>query len=117
MRSSLRPLLLATATAALTIRTAHAEVSDADREGIDKAAMGGQAEVANGETAAKSENSAIANFGNQMVREHGAMNQELAVLAKEKGIEPPTSASLTDQAKGAGMSVMPELLYRAGWAT
>ena len=35
------------------------------------------------------------------------MNQELAALAKEKGVEPPTSASLTDQAKGAVMSVMP----------
>ena len=35
------------------------------------------------------------------------MNQELAALAKQKGVEPPTSASLTDQAKGAVMSVMP----------
>ena len=49
----------------------------------------------------------IADFSNQMVREHGAMNQELAALAKEKGVEPPTSASLTDQAKDAVMSVMP----------
>ena len=107
MRRSMRPLLLATAIADLTIGTARAEASEADREFIDKAAMGGQAEVANGETAAKSENSAIADFGNQMVREHGAMNQELAALAKQKGVEPPTSASLTDQAKGAVMSVMP----------
>ena len=107
MRRSMRPLLLATAIAGLTIGTARAEVSEADRAFIDKAAMSGQAEVASGQTAAKSENSAIAEFGNQMVREHGAMNQELAALAKQKGIEPPTSASLTDQAKGAVMSVMP----------
>jgi putative membrane protein len=72
------------------------QVSEANREFINKAAMSGQAEVASGETAAKSENSAIADFGNQMVREHGAMNQEFAALAKQKGVEPPTSASLTD---------------------
>ena len=107
MRRSLRPLLLATAIAGLSIGTARAEVSDADRAFIDQLAMAGQAEVANGETAAKSENSAIADFGKQMVQEHGEMNQELAALAKQKGVEPPTSASLTDQAKGAVMSVMP----------
>ena len=107
MRRSLRPLLLATAIAGLSIGTARAEVSDADRAFIDQLAMAGQAEVANGEIAAKSENSAIADFGKQMVQEHGEMNQELVALAKQKGVEPPTSASLTDQAKGAVMSVMP----------
>ena len=107
MRRSLRPLLLATAIAGLSIGTARAEVSDADRAFIDQLAMAGQAEVATGETAAKSENSAIADFGKQMVQEHGEMNQELTALAKQKGVEPPTSASLTDQAKGAVMSVMP----------
>ena len=107
MRRSLRPLLLATAIAGLSIGTARAEVSEADRAFIDQLAMAGQAEVATGETAAKSENSAIADFGKQMVQEHGEMNQELMALAKQKGVEPPTSASLTDQAKGAVMSVMP----------
>ena len=107
MRRSMRPLLLATAIADLTIGTARADVSDADRAFIDKARHGRPSGVANGETAAKSENAAIADFGKQMVREHGEMNQELAALAKQKGVEPPTSASLTDQAKGAVMSVMP----------
>ena len=92
---------------ASAIGTARADVSDADRAFIEKLAMAGQAEVATGETAAKSENSAIADFGKQMVQEHGEMNEELAALAKQKGVEPPTSASLTDQAKGAAMSVMP----------
>ncbi len=107
MRRSMRPLLLATAIAGLSIGTARADVSDADRAFIDKLAMAGQAEVASGETAAKSENAAIADFGRQMIREHGELNQELAALAKQKGVEPPTSASLTDQAKGAVMSVLP----------
>ena len=95
MRRSLRPLLLATAIASLSIGTARAEVSEADREFIDQLAMAGQAEVANGEIAAKSENSAIADFGKQMVQEHGEMNQELMALAKQKGVEPPTSASVS----------------------
>ena len=66
-------LLPSCQASALLIGTAHAEVSEADREFINKAAMSGQAEVASGETAAQ-QNSAIADFGNQMVREHGAMN-------------------------------------------
>jgi len=107
MRQSLRTLLLATACAGLVIGTARADVSDADRTFIEKLAMGGHEEVASGQTAAKSKNTAIADFGNQMIREHGQLNDELAALAKQKGVEPPTSASLTAQAEGAVMSVLP----------
>lgn len=107
MRQSIRTLLLATACAGLAIGTARADVSDADRTFIEQLAMGGHEEVASGQTAAESKNSAIADFGKQMVREHGQLNEELAALAKQKGVEPPTSASMTDQAKGAVMSVLP----------
>ena len=106
MRRSIRSLLLATAFAGFASGAARADVSEADRDFIEKAAMGGHEEVATGQTAAQSKNSAIADFGNQMVREHGQMNEELAALAKQKGVEPPDSASLMQQAKGVATSVL-----------
>lgn len=86
---------------------AMAEVSRADRDFIEKAAMGGHEEVAAGETAAKSENSAVAAFGRQMVTDHTRMNDELATIAQGLGVTPPDSPSLMQQAKGAATSVLP----------
>ena len=82
-------------------------LSEADQEFVKKAAQGGHAEVAMGESAAKSENSAVSAFGKQMIADHGKMNQELASLAKAKGIEPPSEADLASQAKGLATSALP----------
>lgn len=98
---------LAAALVGTAVNAAQAAVSEADRQFIEQAAMAGHEEVTSGKTAAESKNPAIAQFGRQMVEEHVQMNQELATLAKQKGVEPPESASLADQAKGAATSVLP----------
>lgn len=90
---------------------AMAEVRQADRDFIEKAAMGGHEEVSVGETAAKSENSAVAAFGRQMVTDHTKMNDDLAAIAKSMGVSPPDSPSLMQQAKGAATSVLPGSTY------
>jgi putative membrane protein len=107
MRRQLRHGLLTAALLGGAMSVAQADVSQADRDFIEKAAMSGHEEVASGQTAAQSKNQAVADFGNQMVREHTQMNDELVGIAKRKGVEPPSSASLTEQAKGAVMSVLP----------
>lgn len=89
-----------------TAAAAFAEVSDADRQFIEQAVMGGHAEVSDGETAAKSENAAVAAFGRQMVTDHTQMNGELATIAKGLGVTPPDSASMTQQAKGMATGVL-----------
>jgi putative membrane protein len=103
------PLGAAAAAFCLALSTAQAQtaLSDADRAFIEQAAQSGHAEVSMGESAAKSENPAVSAFGKQMVADHGRMNDELAALAKRKGVEPPTSADLASQAKGAATAVMP----------
>jgi putative membrane protein len=95
---------LALGAAAAQAQTA---LSDADREFIEQAAEGGHAEVAMGQSAAESENPAISAFGKQMIADHGKMNDELATLAKQKGVEPPSSANLASQTKGAATAVLP----------
>lgn len=82
-------------------------LSEADRTFIEQAAEGGHAEVTLGESAAKSSNPAISAFGKQMIADHGKMNDELAALAKAKGVEPPTSAGIAGQVKGMAVSVLP----------
>jgi len=84
-----------------------AALSDGDREFVENAAESGYAEVATGKAAAKSDNQAIRDFGNQMVDEHSKMNDELASIAKQKGVTPPTSADLGSKAKNALMNVLP----------
>jgi putative membrane protein len=101
------PLGAATFCLALSTAQAQTALSDADRAFIEQAARGGHAEVSMGESAAKSENAAISAFGKQMIADHGMMNDELAALAKQKGVEPPTSADLASQAKGAVVGALP----------
>ena len=84
-----------------------AALSDGDREFVENAAESGYAEVATGKAAAKSDNQAIRDFGNQMVDEHSKMNEELASIAKQKGLTPPTTADLASKAKNALMNVLP----------
>ena len=57
---------------------------------IEKAAQGGIAEVAAGQLASsKATNVDVRNFGAMMVRDHGAANEKLAVLAKSEGVTMP----------------------------
>jgi putative membrane protein len=86
---------------------AQANLSDGDRTFVNKAAESGYAEVATGKAAAKSDNQAVRDFGNQMVDEHSKMNDELAGIAKQKGLTPPSSADLGSQAKNALLNMLP----------
>ena len=99
--------VLAAAMTFGTAAVAVAEVSETDRTFIEQAAMGGHEEVATGESAAKSENPAVAAFGRQMIEDHTRLNDELGVIAKGLGITPPDSPSLAQQAKGAATAILP----------
>jgi putative membrane protein len=92
---------------AMAAAQAQTVLSDGDREFIEQAAHGGHAEVSMGQSAAESKNPAISAFGKQMVTDHSKMNEELAMLAKRKGFEPPASADMASQAKGAVVDALP----------
>jgi putative membrane protein len=59
-----------------------------DRNFITKAAAGGRAEVELGQLAqGKASSDAVKQFGQRMVEDHGAANQELMQLAENKGMQ------------------------------
>jgi putative membrane protein len=67
-------------------------LSDADREFIKKAAIGGTAEVELGTLATqRAARPAVRDFGAKMVKDHGAANAELATLARAKGVDVSTT--------------------------
>ena len=71
-------------------------LASADRDFIQTAAKGGMAEVALGELAGKNaSHEAVKKFGRRMVEDHGKANQELAQLAKDKGVEVPKDLDRT----------------------
>lgn len=66
------------------------DISYQDRKFIEKAAVGGMAEVQMGQLAAqKGQNQAVRDFGNAMVNDHTAGNQRLMNLANTLGVTPP----------------------------
>jgi putative membrane protein len=74
-------------------------LSDADREFINKAAVGGAAEVELGTLATqRASRPAVKDFGAKMVKDHGAANAELATLAKSKGVDVQTALDPAHQA-------------------
>jgi putative membrane protein len=74
-------------------------LSDADREFIQKAAVGGAAEVELGTLATqRASRPAVKDFGAKMVKDHGAANAELATLAKSKGVDLQTALDAEHQA-------------------
>jgi len=59
---------------------------------VNKAALDGMAEVELGKIALnKSQDPQVRQFAQRMVTDHGKANEELAALAKSKGIEAPSS--------------------------
>ncbi|HET7436259.1 MAG TPA: DUF4142 domain-containing protein [Thermoanaerobaculia bacterium] len=66
-------------------------MSDADKEFVNKAAIGGMAEVQMGNLATqKASNAAVKAFGQRMVSDHSKANDELKSLATTKGLALPT---------------------------
>lgn len=67
-------------------------VSPGDASFVMQAASGGLAEVELGELALeRSSDQGVRNFAQQMISQHSLANEELAELAAEKGLTPPTS--------------------------
>jgi putative membrane protein len=91
-------ILLATA-AMLSSVTANAQsVSKADKKFVDKAAMGGMAEVATGQLAAQqASNDQVKQFGQMMVTDHGKANDQLKQIASAKNIAIPASDPKSDK--------------------
>ena len=69
-------------------------VTSADAEFVQKAAAAGRMEVEHGKIAAsKASNAQVKTYGNMLVKDHTAANQQLMAIAKRKNIEiadPPT---------------------------
>ena len=69
-------------------------MTDADKEFVSKAGMGGLAEVQMGNLALQKAASAdVKAFGQRMVTDHSAANAELAQLATAKGVSLPAELS------------------------
>ncbi|NUZ06633.1 DUF4142 domain-containing protein [Piscinibacter koreensis] len=69
-----------------------AAVPAADRRFVEKAAMGGMAEVELGRLAQqKAQNDQVKQFGQRMVDDHSRANSELMQIATGKGMQPPTT--------------------------
>jgi len=67
-----------------------AKLSSSDRKFVKEALDGNMAEVALGKLAAeRASNDAVKQFGQRMVSDHGKAHEELAGLAREKGMEMP----------------------------
>ena len=66
-------------------------VSSADRQFIQKAAMGGMAEVELGKLAQeKASSDEVKKFGEHMVEDHGKANEELKSIASTEGVQVST---------------------------
>jgi putative membrane protein len=82
-----------------------ASLSATDRTFISQAAYGSFGEIALGEIATERASSpAVREFGQMMVQEHTRMNEELAAIASQKGVTPPTAPDPGRQAVGAQLS-------------
>ena len=74
--------------------TAAAQLAQADRVFIERAAQSGIAEVEGSKVAVqKTEDPQVRGFAQQMIEDHTKTNQELASLAASKGVDPPTEPS------------------------
>jgi putative membrane protein len=73
-----------------------AKLSVQDAHFVKVAAMAGMAEVNAGTLAANTGDSTVKNIGNTMVSDHTKINQELASIAKEKGVPLPTQIDPRD---------------------
>jgi putative membrane protein len=75
----------------MTTASAASTLSAEDTDFVNKAAMGGLAEVQLGNLATqKAQNADVKSFGQRMVTDHSAANAELSQLATAKGITLPT---------------------------
>ena len=78
-----------------------------DESFYKKAAEGGMAEVEQGQLAQdKGGSAAVKDFGAMMVKDHTAANEKLKAIAMKKGIDLPTSSSVSQMATRTKLQVM-----------
>jgi putative membrane protein len=97
-------LAASAALAALALTAGAAEqngsVSSSDRKFMEKAAMGGMAEVQMGQLAKDHGMSdEVKSFGSRMVADHSKANDELKSLASSKGVTLPADVDKKDKGK------------------
>jgi putative membrane protein len=74
------------------------KISSSERKFMEKAALGGIAEVQLGQLATeKAAAPAVRQFGQRMVDDHGKANDELKQLASQKGVTLPTTMDKSSQ--------------------
>ena len=82
-------------------------VTSDDREFVQQAAASGRMEVEHGKMAAsKATNAQVKAFGNALVKDHTAANQQLMAIAKRKNITIDPARAVHNQASPAGGSAM-----------
>jgi putative membrane protein len=83
---------------------ANSAVSAEDKMFVQQAAIGGLAEVQEGQLAvAQGSSATVKRFGQQMIDQHTVNNQALATLAKAKGIRVPATTDATHAADAAAL--------------
>ena len=88
----MKPIHLITAAMMGLATLAHADVSKKDQEFITKAAAGGMYEVEAGKLAkTKGMSEGVKSYGDMLVNDHTAANEELKALATSKGATLPTA--------------------------
>ena len=94
MKKTLIALMVATSGLAF----AADKVAHEDKEFFDKAAAGGMFEVEVGKLAeSRAQNAEVKAFGAQLVKDHGAANDELKALAQKKNVALPTALPKAQQ--------------------
>jgi len=93
-------ILSAIAAAVLVANPVFAAVSKKDQEFFNKAAGGGMFEVEAGKLAqSKGQSDGVKSFGEMLVKDHSAANDELKALAGKKGVTLPASVPASEQKK------------------
>jgi len=92
--------MVAVALIALTVpAAAQVQLTEADREFVNKAAIGNVAEVELGRVAVqRASRPSVKSFGERMVTDHGRANAELATLARSKGMDVSNTLDVSHQA-------------------
>ena len=88
----------------LAAMAANPAVSAQDKIFVQQAAIGGLAEVQEGQLAtAQAGSASVKQFGQQMIEQHTPNNQALAALAKEKGLAVPATTDAAHMADAAAL--------------
>ena len=86
----------------MAFTAAHAQSNDTDQDKtfLMKASQGGMAEIQLGQLASeKGQSAKVKAFGQKMVTDHTALNNNLKPFADKDGVPPPSGLSADDQAE------------------